>query len=869
MTTQTILKETSFDPSVAYGDLYTKQLRIESTWKQLAEEKLTAHLTLQAQIGKAATLSTGKGLIDFSWPTVLENVKAFLEHTLGHKRGVRPGYYSILQQVQEVFPDEQRAATLLAFSAFSTLLNKMFMHEYRLTNLSAAVGHAIEAEVRLEAYIQAHPEHAGMTIQGMAQRVQEFYKEYYAGRRMAHAGFTWNGWQTEQRVHLGAKLIELVMQGSGYFEIVNGKGPKGNHVTEVHPTQWLLDTWLKNEENIISKASSSCPMVIPPAPWKDFTSGGYYGDLKVHSTLLRVVTRDGGQENGFVRKYIDQLRQVDLSRVEAAINAIQETPWVINKEVLAVAQAIIKRGGELAGLPRTEPLPEVHRLVGDFTEEELKANKDKAVQRIKLETKRKSKALRTLTVLRTAEEFQKYERIYFPHNMDFRGRVYPIPSFSPQGDDLNRALLLFADAPECQTTEDIGWLMVQGANCAGVDKVSYADRRKWVLDNEQHILASAEDPLGYLWWSKVAEKDYPFQFLAFCFEWKRWKEYEATYGTPKGFQTGLYVAFDGTCSGLQHFSAILRDPVGGQAVNLIPAEKPQDIYGIVASKVNVILQKDAIEGTLDEEKVSQKTGKPYIKYGTKSLAQQWLSYGVDRKVTKRSVMTLAYGSKEYGFREQLLEDIIEPALDEGRGSMFIDKNQSAAYLAKLIWQVVQKVVIKAVEGMKWLQQVARMVCKQGRVVAWTTPMGLPVQQSYMEYNVEEFRLRFLGSKRYIHIGKPTGNINKLHQASGIAPNFIHSMDAAHLQKTVVMAKEAGINHFTMIHDSYGSPVAQAGRMYKTVRQAFINMYTETDVLQDFQTEMSVYLDDPKEIPEVPYKGKLDLNLIENSEYIFS
>ena len=70
-------------------------------------------------------------------------------------------------------------------------------------------------------------------------------------------------------------------------------------------------------------------------------------------------------------------------------------------------------------------------------------------------------------------------------------------------------------------------------------------------------------------------------------------------------------------------------------------------------------------------------------------------------------------------------------------------------------------------------------------------MGLPVQQSYMICENDIFQLRFGGSVRRLYNYRVTGNINKRAQAQGIAPNFIHSMDAAHLQLTVVMAKDAG------------------------------------------------------------------------------
>ena len=207
--------------------------------------------------------------------------------------------------------------------------------------------------------------------------------------------------------------------------------------------------------------------------------------------------------------------------------------------------------------------------------------------------------------------------------MDFRGRIYPIPSFSPQSDDLNKGLLLFADTPPCQHEEDIKWLAITGANLAGVDKVSYDDRIAWVYQHEEDILASAADPMGHQWW---LQQDEPVQMLAFCFEWAKAKQWITEHGSIVGWVTGLPYAQDGTCSGLQHFSAILRDPIGGKAVNLVPQDKPNDIYAQVAEKVNEFLKKDAVNGTLDEwdEK------KLRMKFGTKTLAQIWLNFGVNR-----------------------------------------------------------------------------------------------------------------------------------------------------------------------------------------------------------------------------------------------
>ena len=121
------------------------------------------------------------------------------------------------------------------------------------------------------------------------------------------------------------------------------------------------------------------------------------------------------------------------------MNAMQETPFAINKDIMDVAQEIYDTGGGLGGVPQTEPLPQLPRLPEIITlygtpEDVLKEHKKKGVTRARMEERRKSKALRAYNVLRTAERFSVYERIYFPWNMDYRGRCYPIPTaLTPQG----------------------------------------------------------------------------------------------------------------------------------------------------------------------------------------------------------------------------------------------------------------------------------------------------------------------------------------------------------------------------------------------------------------------------------------------------
>ena len=834
--------------------LYFEELELEARYKTFGEQKLRQMYDKAKAEGQVGTTTLGQKFIAHQYSNVFEAVKVFVENALAPKRGVKPAYVSILFEMVELYKEEKdQLYSLLTFSPFSILMNNLMKRkDLFLSNVSQLIGKEIQDEYNLTHYLSLNPSRNVVVNNGIDQRVQSFYRRAYAIAWMKRDGYQAPKWNTQDLMQLSACLVNIIIENTPYFEYCQ-QGATLN----LQPTQALLDAWMNNEDNAVSSSYRLCPTIIPPKPWESYDEGGYHGELQSSTSLLRL--RD--QRSVFGKKYLKKLGQMELAGVRKAINSIQATPWKINKKVLAVMQEVMELGGGRAGIPYINEAPKPMVLPENPTEEQLKEYHKVMVSFYKDEISRKSLALRAIGNIKTAEEFSKYDRIYFPCNMDFRGRVYPLPSFSFQGDDLNKGLILFADAPACEDMADINWLAVHGANLAGVDKVSYDDRIQWVKDNELEILASALDPLANTFWMN---QDEPCQFLAFCFEWQAWKTWEAEYGSPKGFVSGIPVAFDGTCSGLQHFSAILRDPVGGAAVNLLPSEKPNDIYGVVAEKVNIAIDQDLNSGSLDDV-IDTK-----IKFGTKTLAQLWRMYGVNRKVTKRSVMTLAYGSKEYGFRDQIFEDIIKKDMQEQKeSSVFTDENcwQASAYMAKLIWNAVRTTVVAAVDGMKWLQDCAKLVTKKGQVVTWTTPMGLPVQQSYMECVSTQVRLRCAGKNIRLYGLNATGNIDKRAQAQGVAPNFIHSMDASHLQLTVCNAIDAGIKHFAMIHDSYGAPVAQAKTMYKAVRQSFIEMYTEQDVLDNFKNDMLKLSD--TSLPSLPKRGDLKLDEITNSKYIFS
>ena len=880
-----------------YGDLFLEELKLEASAKQEAEEHLRKTLDTLKADGEAGQGHIASSLMKYTWDTCRNNIHALVHQVKeNNTRGVKSSWFYLMEDLLTIYANkEETLEDLLVLTGHSVIIDCLLMTSKErcktLSYIAVAIGTAIKKEADIEKFYQ-YEEAKGADMKwlkssmdkAIEQRTRSSYKVAYAVNRMHKEGYTGLNWSTQDMNVLGAKIIEMLIAGSDFYTLVD-KRIDTKTIKCLEVGEWFAQAWQKQEAKLIANAVKYLPTIIPPRHWSTPYDGGYYGASCLQTQLIRLNVLGGTEA---VKTYTSKLAMVDLGNIYAALNAMQDTPFKINKDILHTLKEIYASGGVLGGVPRTEPFEKLPRLPEDATNEEIKEHKKKAVGIYKQEEARKSKALRCLVAIKTAERFAEYDSIYFPWNVDYRGRCYPIPTaLSPQGDDIQKSLLLFAKGTPLANDEDLKWLKIHGANLSGNDKISFKERIAWVEAHETDIVNSAEDPLGYRWWYEVSKGDYPMEFLAFCFEYRKLLTYIEKYGNAKGFVSNLPLAFDGTCSGLQHFSALLRDEVGGQAVNLIPCDTVQDIYSIVANKVNKLLLKDALEGTEDSFKTNKdgefildREGKPQVKYGDKTLAQNWVNFnrikfgqdGITRKVCKRSVMTLAYGSKQYGFKENLLADIIHPyVLDHPEDNPFLSPNQAAIYMAKLIWDSVKTTVIKAVEGMEWLQKIADLICHDNHVVTWNTPNGFPVQQNYMKMKQETIQLRFNKARVRFYNQQETDDVDNRAQRNGIAPNFIHSMDACHLQRVVNAMKQLGDDNFMMIHDSFGTDCAHAGLLYKVIRQEFVNLYKDQNHLENFLESVKYLIGDDKlsKVPKIPAFGNLDLDLVKQSDFCFA
>ena len=77
---------------------------------------------------------------------------------------------------------------------------------------------------------------------------------------------------------------------------------------------------------------------------------------------------------------------------------------------------------------------------------------------------------------------------------------------------------------------------------------------------------------------------------------------------------------------------------------------------------------------------------------------------------------------------------------------------------------------------------------------------------------------------------PFPEIDKGKAKNGVAPNFVHACDAAHLLRTVNAAVSEGITSIATVRDSFGCLPSRAERFRRIIREQFVKIYKENDVL---------------------------------------
>lgn len=729
------------------------------------------------------------------------------------------------------------------FIALQQLFNHFTLHATP-TSIASNIGRMIEDEIRFEKFQDKFAGYYDKIIQDFKRKGTKDYR--YMHRVLTHSANEnedgWVSWTIAERVDVGMRLLDVIIRCS---DLVNKTTyyEKGKTIVRLEPSQAAMD-WINQYDEAASMMyPDKAPCIIPPDPWTSLDQGGYYSPALRNSTRM-VLTKHP--------KHKKILKKADLSLVMEALNVVQSTEWAVNQKVLAVARMVWAKNLAI-GMPHSDPLKPAESPFPDTKKEDLTQEQLARFVQWKRETsevytqerERQSKCLQIARILRVANDYTAFDRFWYVWTMDFRGRMYAATSgFSPQGPDIAKGLIRFAQGKPLGV-RGLYWFLVHGANKYGFDKEDYDVRIAWVNERKEHFLRAAADPMAHtdVW----ATADKPYQFLAWLFEYKAMHDAQLVGRTPAEFVSHLPVGLDGSCNGLQHFSAMLRDEKGGAATNLTPSDKPSDIYSLVAA---VCL-----------DKVKARSDEPVFARWN-DFANTFGKGKLPRSVAKRPVMTMPYGSTRQSCTTYVCDAI------SGEDKDFFGKLQAfnaAVALTPLLWTSIGEVVVAARQGMDWLQKCATLMCKKDLGVSWKTSDGFIVHMYEREVEVKAINTQLAGTF-YCKVGNYTDKLRKSAQRNGVAPNFVHSQDAAHLRRTCRAAKAAGLTSLALIHDDYGTHAADTDTLHRIIRESFVAEYTERDPLEDFKQWQELI--SKTEMPPIPAKGTLDLNLVLESKHFF-
>ncbi len=883
-----------------YYDSYSdEQLLKTIEWEKEGHEKgidrIKRAVSKNVEQGAEHTTRYGASLKRDKIHDLAVNIKAMCDHQRDKGAGRRAIAWAVLSELDHY---------LVANYALEVVLSSL-TRERSVPSLALAIGNRIEMGIigqtlsaeapKLWLKVQASVRSGNFSRQSAVLRhlTGKAARGHYGDHNASDAikdfivsdpekGDSTALWDHVTKAQIGLALLDIIAKTTSIVSIRRGGMDRPDTVT---PTQEVLE-WIRGFNNQMSLMSPVwCPLPIPPKDWTSPWEGGY------HSSFMPKYKLIGKASKPFLEEVV---ANGDLSKVYRAVNTAQRTAWKINLKVYEVAKIMWENRYDVHALPDSPDIPiPACPVCGLQPTKEERMNSGhacfkehpEALSEWKDATRRvyedrisnASRCIETAHILEAARKLALEEQFYFPYYLDFRGRLYcRVAYLSPQGSGLGKSLLEFAEGKPIGNQAGADWLAVHVANSFGHDKCSFAERIQWTKDNTEMLLAIADNPLDMReHWANLSPKE-AWPALASAFDWA---------GYIRGgfsYVSHLPIAQDGTCSGLQHYAAMLRDRHTAKQVNVAPGDRPSDVYAAVAEET-----KKRLESLVSDPEEGE-------------MAMAWLATGIiNRKLTKRSVMTLPYGSTLFTAKEYVYEYYKQACAEQGQIGPWKtgqDQIKACCWLGNHVWKAIGSVLTVAPVAMDILQKAARLMAGQGLPLNWETPSGFQVQQASISYTSRRIRLALSGDVVYttgakaeqdmnwpkefrISLREPTDVLDEKRQASGVAPNFVHSLDASALMLTVCKMADEGYGSFALIHDSFAVHACDSARLASALREAFVEMYTEHDPLGElfdgFHSMLEAIGADAKTIKkldalrkQLPY-GDFDINEVKKSLYFFA
>lgn len=761
---------------------------------------------------------------------VIDKMMEFFEEELGKTvRGVGAKYKNILRALDL----EVLVGTVLAHS-LDRLIHEDSVNS-SIQRLGSAIGKGIVTEVKTAQAYDINPMYMDKVDEGLKRRratnknfIRSVYDSAFNVVTLGELEYDLN---EADYIHIGKFGIEAMMYAGLIVLDKTFSNGREWSVYNLHPEIYEYILTFQPEIHKQSLSSMFRFMVCKPDDWKGLSGGGFKSPRrKLYNQLISFK----GIDRDLYREYSTRFTAESMPLVFDFANFIQSVPYTISPEVVELISTIYQQGGGMLGVPDSnDPVEPTFPFSTEWDKDTASESELESFTQWKfLKSQWHEEVLQRRQKRREMQAFfqavhEGVSKLYFVVFFDFRGRMYYHGNPNPQGSDLARACLHFHDKKPLGE-RGLFWLKVHLANSLGVDDCRFHLRVKYV-DSIWHILEKAvEAPLSM---PEAFGDEAPMTAYITALEIKRALDSDS----PETYECGIPVHMDATVSGTQHFSAMLKDEVGAEYTNLIDmgGDKKADLYRQVAEVTIQVMCKEENPDKLE-------------------FALRWTQAGIPRSTAKKPVMTFTYGVTKRTIHDHIRGEAFATGIQNNPNY----SAKSVGYCVDKLWDAIADTIPATVNGMKFLQDVARDVGNEA--MSWYTPTGFWVYQNTKDVGRKRIAIRSAGVDLvWVRLVEDTTNRNKM--VSGIAPNYVHSMDASHICLVGNGMREKGLS-MACIHDSFGTHPCDVDEMHKIIRRTFINLYTE-DVLDSFRQQVGSEV-------ELPEYGSFDLSNVEDSEFFF-
>ena len=787
---------------MATPDQIAKQFQLEKEAISCGRQRLHESIQRLEEKSYASASVYGTASISAVLPLVIKEIESSFSKL--NKGAAGQHYRPIAQHLSEL---ESLAIATIALKVVFDNVFSMKRDADLMTNVLVSIGSALENECKFRWYRKNHPK--------LMKYIEDNYYHESCGTQQKvgiasvmfnRRDIVWPKWGIKTKTKLGDWCLNSTIIATGWFTKSVDQRGKRSKVVKIVPTP----EFNKVRERVIQQAELFSgipwPMLVMPKPW--------YVDS------LGIVTYGGYITNELMRGYELTRRGIPTLKHGKIpidfLNKLQQVKYRVNTHVLDTAQHFKERGMKIGKfIPITEAFKPPKPPDIEDNEKSKQAYKRKFAEACNLDRINFKRSVRTRHQLEVAEKFRG-EEFYLCWSFDYRGRAYPIPAFlTPQDTDFGKSLIRFAN--ECDVTFGFThdhsqyWLAFQVATTYGLDKETEGDRIEWVRRNESLISKIALDPIHYRAEWEAAEE--PWQFMAACHEY-----YHCCIRKDKP-TTGLMVAVDATCSGLQILAGLAKDQSTAELVNVCPGPRPSDAYKEVAEEAKKYVPKDI---------------------------HSWMT----RKTTKRTVMTIPYNATKSSSRIYIRQALKEQGFDPTPDQVTV--------VVDAVYKSMDAIVPGPMQVMRWIKKHVGQYIKDGATeVEWTTPSGFVVNQQRNKRETERLELQLLG-RTTVSVAVGAGTPCPTRHKSSTAPNLIHSLDASILHCSF---QHFNGRPFTVIHDSVLTRAGDMGTLNRLVRKTYAEIFTQDCWLTRFGETLNA-----TEPP--PIVGKLDPEVVEKSTYFF-